>query len=118
MENRHADKPNYNEKKEEETMNEKEFYSKHIRPYLTNDRPRNREFYADTLDMFHRDGLITDKQAQNWSYPANNFFLAKSERRVIKRWKRCPACGGSGNVDASAGFPLDCEVCGGTGWVK
>ncbi|MFA5790588.1 MAG: hypothetical protein WC976_05980 [Caldisericia bacterium] len=31
--------------------------------------------------------------------------------------KPCDACGGTGNVDAAAGFQLDCAECEGSGWV-
>lgn len=29
----------------------------------------------------------------------------------------CDDCGGTGNVDAAAGFPLECIKCEGSGWV-
>jgi DnaJ-class molecular chaperone len=34
-----------------------------------------------------------------------------------KGMKKCPACGGIGNVDEAVGFQLDCSACRGTGWV-
>ena len=30
----------------------------------------------------------------------------------------CSACGGIGNVDEGAGFNLDCNKCGGTGYTS
>lgn len=32
--------------------------------------------------------------------------------------KICPACNGIGNVDEGAGFDLDCNKCGGTGYIS
>ena len=40
--------------------------------------------------------------------------IAKGKPKHIK----CSACQGTGNVDEAVGFPLDCNVCGGTGWVE
>jgi hypothetical protein len=63
-------------------MNQREFYNQYVRPYLRKgDRPYNRQLYNDTKDAVARDGLITEKQAQNWVYPDNGFFLAPSMRR-------------------------------------
>ena len=55
-------------------MNKKEFYENHIKPYLTNDKPANRQLWNDTLDQLEKEGLITHKQSYGWVYPKNKKF--------------------------------------------
>lgn len=70
-------------------MNQREFYNNYVRPYLRkDDRPYNRQLFNDSLDMAHREGLVTDKQAQNWVYPDNDYFESKTQRNDRKRWSR------------------------------
>ena len=65
-------------------MNSRTFYKEYVRPYLRVgkdlDRPYNRSLFADELDRANKDGLITDKQAQNWVYPSNDYFESKNDR--------------------------------------
>lgn len=70
-------------------MNQREFYNNYVRPYLRkDDRPYNRSLFAEALDMAHREGMVTDKQAQNWVYPDNDYFESKTQRNDRKRWSR------------------------------
>lgn len=62
-------------------MNQKEFYNIYVRPYLTDDRPRNRMLFNDAKDSLYREGAINDWQVNNWVYPDTNAFVAPSERR-------------------------------------
>ena len=56
-------------------MTNKEFYEDQIKPHLKdNDKPYNRQLYNDIKDGFHKMGLITEKQANNWCYPKNKYF--------------------------------------------
>lgn len=67
-------------------MNKLDFYRMYIRPYLTNDRPKNRMLFNDAKDQLHRQGKITDWQVRNWVYPDTNAFHAPSEKRMNKRY--------------------------------
>ena len=69
-------------------MNQRDFYRNYVRPYLTDDRPRNRMLFGDAKDSLHRDGKITDWQVRNWVYPATNAFMSPSERKLNKRWAK------------------------------
>lgn len=56
-------------------MTQREFYNNYVKPFLTkDDKPRNRQLFNDTKDELHKDGLITDKQVNNWIHPKNKFF--------------------------------------------
>lgn len=63
-------------------MNQKEFNEAFKRDVLPSiqaqfendgiiDKPARREAYNNLMDSYHRDGLITNKQVQNWVIPAN-----------------------------------------------
>jgi hypothetical protein len=67
-------------------MNQRDFYNQYVRPYLTDDRPRNRMLFNDAKDMLHREGKITDWQVRNWVYPDTNAFMTPRERELNKRW--------------------------------
>jgi len=63
-------------------MNYQYFYTTYIKPYLTDDKPANRELFSITKDNLHKDGLITDLQVFKWCYPQNLKFMSKQE--IIK----------------------------------
>ena len=49
-------------------------YNKFLRDYVTphvkkKDKPYNRQLFNNTLDMLHKNGLITDYQVNNWIHP-------------------------------------------------
>lgn len=56
-------------------MTKKEFMVVYITPYLkADDRPYNRQLFNDTKDSLFKDGIITEKQCDNWVYPENKYF--------------------------------------------
>lgn len=56
-------------------MTKKEFMTVYITPYLKhNDKPYNRQLFNDTKDMLYKDGIIAEKQYNNWNYPKNRYF--------------------------------------------
>lgn len=55
-------------------MTKKEFYKNHVEPYLTNDKPYNRQLWNDTLDRLEKDGQISHEQSYSWEYPNNKKF--------------------------------------------
>lgn len=56
-------------------MTKKEFMSVYIAPYLkSDDKPYNRQLFNDTKDVLYKDGVITEKQCNNWSHPSNKYF--------------------------------------------
>ena len=67
-------------------MTKSEFYKQYVKPYLTNDRGANNFLFASQIDNLHREGLITDKQAQNWNQPETltNAFYTKQEKELKK----------------------------------
>ena len=60
----------------EDKMTLRQFIKDYIRPHVKdNDKPYNRELFSDTKDILHKDGMITDKQVQNWIYPNTKLFV-------------------------------------------
>ena len=65
-------------------MTHKQFMDIYIKPHLDTgsllsgskpiDQAANRELYHNTKDSLHREGLITNKQVNNWVYPCNRYF--------------------------------------------
>ena len=56
-------------------MTRKDFFKTYVQPYMRkSDKPFNRQLWHDTKDSLHKDGLITDKQVNNWIYPRNKYF--------------------------------------------
>lgn len=52
-----------------------EFLNQYIMPHVVlGDKAYNRQLFNDTKDLLHKDGLITDKQAENWIYPNTQLF--------------------------------------------
>lgn len=53
----------------------KEFMKTYVMPHIKkNDKPFNRELFNDQLDFVYRDGLVGDKEVNNWAYPSNKYF--------------------------------------------
>jgi len=56
-------------------MNKKEFMDAFVLPYVKkNDKHYNRQIFADIKGALHKDGHITETQANNWDYPSNKTF--------------------------------------------
>jgi hypothetical protein len=53
----------------------KSYLDQYIKPHLKKrDKPFNRQLFNDIKDMLHKDGVISEHQAQNWNYPKNKWF--------------------------------------------
>lgn len=52
-----------------------EFMEMFVKPFIKKgDKPFNRQVFATGLDSAEREGLVTENQAKNWSYPKNKYF--------------------------------------------
>lgn len=57
-------------------MNYRQFLNNFVVPYLiAKDKPFNRMLFNNAIDMAHRDKLITEKQAQNWTHPKTKHYV-------------------------------------------
>ena len=52
-------------------MNDLEFIAKQYEKDGIPDRPARREAYNNKVDYYQKDGIITEKQANEWSIPDN-----------------------------------------------
>ena len=60
-------------------------FNQAVKEQLTeNDISANRQIFNDLKDLYFRDGLITEKQAENWIYPTNKKYYSNSEYQRIK----------------------------------
>ena len=56
-------------------MTKQQFYKNYIQPHIIkDDKPFNRQLFHDAKDSLHKDGLITNKQVNNWIYPSYKYF--------------------------------------------
>jgi len=56
-------------------MKQRDFYNNYVKPELIkDDKPFNRQLYNDLKDMLCKDGVITQKQFNEWVYPDNKYF--------------------------------------------
>lgn len=55
-------------------LTKKQFYDEAVKPYLTEDKSRNRQMFNDTKDLYERDGLISYEKSKYWNYPSTKKF--------------------------------------------
>jgi len=68
-------------------MNQRDFYTKYVKPWLTNDKPMNRMIFNNESDKLCKAGEITLKQYNNWCCPNTKKFYADSELKHLRRVK-------------------------------
>ena len=67
-------------------MNKKQFYNDYVKPYLKKyDRAFNRQLFNDTSDVMCKDGVITQKQYNNWCCHPTKLFYSDSELKILKK---------------------------------
>lgn len=56
-------------------MIKNDFYRWYVKPYLKkHDKPFNRQLFNDSKDTAHKNGWISEKQANEWIYPNTKYF--------------------------------------------
>lgn len=52
------------------------FIKEYVKPYLKmNDKPFNRQLFHEQKDILHKEGIISDRQVQNWLYPNTKQYV-------------------------------------------